>query len=95
VYDAEPRRLVEELLRVYRTEHHRRPSCFCADDAAAGDRETTPTVRDVVCGMETTAVAAGAERMLDGARYYFCSSRCAAQFDADPERYRSKENGNA
>jgi uncharacterized protein (TIGR00725 family) len=31
VYEADPRRLVEQLLHVYRTAHFRRPSCFCAD----------------------------------------------------------------
>ena len=31
VYDAAPRRLVENLLRVYGTSHFRRPSCFCRD----------------------------------------------------------------
>src|SRR5262249_55336525 len=31
VYDAEPERLIRELLRVYRDSHHRCPSCFCAD----------------------------------------------------------------
>ncbi|MFQ5734064.1 MAG: protein containing YHS domain protein, partial [Planctomycetaceae bacterium] len=29
VYNDDPEALVEELLRVYQTEHFRRPSCFC------------------------------------------------------------------
>src|SRR6516162_4104215 len=31
VYDAVPQQLVKKLLRVYRTSHFRRPSCFCQD----------------------------------------------------------------
>ncbi len=31
LYDPDPVRLLAELLRVYRTEHYRRPSCFCTD----------------------------------------------------------------
>src|SRR6516164_8967572 len=31
VYDAAPCRLIKRLLRVYRTTHIRRPSCFCVD----------------------------------------------------------------
>ncbi len=41
VYDSDPTRLVQELLRVYRTEHHRRPSCFCAE-RPRGDGPATP-----------------------------------------------------
>ncbi len=33
VYDADPARLVNEMLRLYRSEHYQRPSCFC--DASA------------------------------------------------------------
>jgi len=36
VYDADPARLVDELLRLYRTEHFRRPSCFCDEGCQAG-----------------------------------------------------------
>ncbi|MBI2963416.1 MAG: hypothetical protein HYY35_06655 [Deltaproteobacteria bacterium] len=28
-YESDPQRLVSEMLRLYRTEHCRRPSCFC------------------------------------------------------------------
>lgn len=28
LYNSDPERLVADLLRVYRTEHYRRPSCF-------------------------------------------------------------------
>ncbi len=31
VYHTEPGRLVEELLKVYRTAHYRKPSCFCEE----------------------------------------------------------------
>jgi len=31
VYEREPDALVRELVRLYTTEHYRRPSCFCAE----------------------------------------------------------------
>jgi len=33
IYDTDPHRLVANLLNVYRTVHHRKPSCFCEDRA--------------------------------------------------------------
>jgi uncharacterized protein (TIGR00725 family) len=33
LYDSDPDRLVTELLRVYRTDHVRHPSCFCTNRA--------------------------------------------------------------
>lgn len=36
VYDDDPARLVDRLIHVYRTEHYRKPSCFCD---ARPDRE--------------------------------------------------------
>ncbi|MFQ5803748.1 MAG: heavy metal translocating P-type ATPase [Candidatus Methylomirabilales bacterium] len=44
-------------------------------------------VRDPVCGMEIEEKDAAATRNVDGTAYYFCSDRCAEQFDADPGRY--------
>jgi hypothetical protein len=35
VYDDDPPRLIHRLLAVYRTEHFRKPSCFC-DSRTAG-----------------------------------------------------------
>jgi uncharacterized protein (TIGR00725 family) len=35
LYDEDPARLIERLIRYYRTEHVRKPSCFC-DGAVAG-----------------------------------------------------------
>ncbi|MFI5341307.1 MAG: heavy metal translocating P-type ATPase [Candidatus Methylomirabilales bacterium] len=44
-------------------------------------------IRDPVCGMEIEEQAAAATRSVDGTTYYFCSGRCAEQFDADPTAY--------
>lgn len=33
VYDDDPARLIERLVTVYRTEHFRKPSCFCEEHA--------------------------------------------------------------
>jgi uncharacterized protein (TIGR00725 family) len=82
VYDSDPERLVAELLRVYRTEHVRRPSCFCLE------RNPEPvTTRDPVCGMLLAPGEIAASRRMAGRFYDFCSSRCAEQFDSDPVRY--------
>jgi hypothetical protein len=35
LYDEDPKRLIDRLIKYYRTEHFRKPSCFC-DAAAAG-----------------------------------------------------------
>jgi Cu+-exporting ATPase len=47
-------------------------------------------VRDPVCGMEIEEGAAAATRNVDGTTYYFCSQRCAEQFDADPAEFIAK-----
>ena len=87
VYDSDPGRLVEELLRLYRTEHFRRPSCFCADAPPGEGPAMHGTVTDPICGMELVPSAAVAERLIDGRVFAFCSARCVAEFDADSERF--------
>lgn len=94
VYDADPRHLIEELLRVYREEHHRRPSCFCADRPSGERNLAAGTEADPVCGMQISPEAAPAERFVGSQRYILCSSRCAAQFDADPARYLKEVHSN-
>ena len=39
---------------------------------------------DPVCGMTIATQTAAGTRELDGTTYYFCSTHCAATFDADP-----------
>ena len=48
---------------------------------------TNQTAVDPVCGMTVTPDSAAASREHDGTTYYFCSTHCAAAFDADPQRY--------
>jgi len=87
VYDADPDRLVAELLRLFRTEHYRRPSCFCAERPPREGGAGAGLERDPVCGMDVSPAAAAVERLLDGQRYVFCSMSCAVRFDEDPEKY--------
>jgi cation transport ATPase/YHS domain-containing protein len=54
-----------------------------------GYREGT-MAKDPVCGMEVSEEAAAAVRKTGGSTYYFCSERCAGQFDSDPARYASQ-----
>lgn len=87
VYDDDPRRLVDELLRLYRTEHYRRPSCFCADRPPGEGAAAPGEMTDPVCGMQLLPAAAAATRTVQGMEFVFCSPRCAERFDAAPERY--------
>jgi uncharacterized protein (TIGR00725 family) len=85
VYDASPRQLVKKLLRVYRTSHFRRPSCFCLDrPPGEANAPTLHMERDPVCGMKIVPEVAAAKRTLDGEVYVFCSPACVERFDADP-----------
>lgn len=45
------------------------------------------TVKDPVCGMTINSESAKAHIERNGQTYHFCSSGCAAAFEADPERY--------
>jgi P-type Cu+ transporter len=49
--------------------------------------ENTALVTDPVCGMKIDPTKAAATREHDGATFSFCSTGCAATFDADPHRY--------
>lgn len=96
VYEAEPQRLIEELLRVYRGTFADRASCFCADRAPGGEAAPMPGMeRDPVCGMEIVPQAAAAERIFDGRLYVFCSPACVERFDADPLKYAPRPEAHA
>ena len=90
IYDDEPTRLIDELLRVYRTEHYRRPSCFCADRPPGQQSVSVATLVDPVCGMQVTAGSEAATRDIDGRRYVFCSLPCLNRFDAHRDQYASE-----
>ena len=48
---------------------------------------TGATLRDPVCGMTVDPVTAKYHLRRAGADYYFCSARCQAKFEAEPQRY--------
>lgn len=88
VYDVDPERLIQELLRVYRTSHFRRPSCFCADRPPGESAGPPPvTATDPVCGMQVLPEAAAARRSAGGESFVFCSAGCVERFDANPGKY--------
>ena len=88
IYNAAPEALVRELIRVYREEHFRRPSCFCHACDSLESLPLPPTgQRDVVCGMWVDPLQAVAKRTVSDRRYYFCSLQCASRFDADQGKY--------
>jgi len=51
--------------------------------------ETPAQVTDPVCGMRIDPTSAAASTEHDGRTYYFCSTHCANQFQADPATYAS------
>ena len=80
LYDSDPRKLVDNLLRAYRA-----PPTSAAPIVAGVDRPAT--VKDPVCGMRLIKQAAVAERLQDGVQHFFCSQACVQRFDAEPSRY--------
>lgn len=44
-------------------------------------------VKDPVCGMTIEDAGAAATSEHEGKTYYFCSTDCKEEFDADPERF--------
>jgi hypothetical protein len=86
-YDDDPRRLVEQLLHVYRTEHFRRPSVFCRGPSEPLSAPSEGSQQDIVCGMWVAPGAAAARRIRNGQRFVFCSLQCAERFDAEPAAY--------
>ena len=51
--------------------------------------------RDPVCGMSVDPSRAVAKSEHDGKTYYFCASGCAKRFEADPEKYLTKDQAAA
>ena len=87
IYDDEPRRLIEQLLTVYRTEHFRRPSVFCRGMAGEQATPAGGSAQDVVCGMWIDPASAAARRPRGARAFVFCSLECAERFDAEPTKY--------
>lgn len=90
--DADPASLTADLLKIYRTEHYRRPSCFCrACDQPESTAPSSHAERDVVCGMWIDPQRAVARRTVGQRRYVFCSLACAGRFDDDVARFLHRE----
>lgn len=49
---------------------------------------------DPVCGMQIETTDAAGQSDFEGRTYYFCSSACKEQFDANPARFTENEPGN-
>ena len=47
----------------------------------------TTTHKDPVCGMQIEEADAAGQSDFEGRTFYFCSSACKEQFDADPGRF--------
>jgi Cu+-exporting ATPase len=56
----------------------------------SSNRDTTPSpvlITDPVCGMSVDRARAAGSAVHEGQTYYFCSTHCLHQFQADPRRY--------
>jgi hypothetical protein len=91
IYEHDPRRLIERLLEVYRTEHYRHPSVFCRGTGTASPTPVEGSQQDLVCGMWVAPGTAAARRTRDENRYVFCSLQCAERFDAEPHHFKLPE----
>ena len=49
--------------------------------------ESSPTLRDPVCGMTVDPKSAAASSQFRGQTFYFCSAHCRQKFDANPASY--------
>lgn len=87
IYDADPERLVGELLRLFREAPP--PAWPCDFDGLPPFQEPAEvgTVTDPVCGMKIHPSAGAAERRVGDTRFVFCSTACLSRFDADPSAY--------
>lgn len=89
--ESEPETLIDQLISTYKKVHYRQPSCFSAEKATEEERARIfRTARDMVCGMWIDPDKAEACRTYEGRTQYFCSERCAEEFDADPKRFLMK-----
>ena len=48
-----------------------------------------PQVKDPVCGMTIDSAKAAGQSNYQGQTYYFCSTQCNQQFDANPSKFAS------
>mgnify|MGYP002624514177 FL=1 len=87
IYGSDPQKLIDELLEAYRTEHFRRPSCFCRGTCVQLGSPSDGMEQDVVCQMWIDPETAAAQRTRKGSRYVFCSLQCAERFDAQPDDF--------
>ncbi|GGQ88753.1 hypothetical protein GCM10010145_67840 [Streptomyces ruber] len=55
--------------------------------------ESDSTAGDPVCGVRLDPASAAERRPAGQGAYFFCSARCAAAFDADPDRYTGRTTG--
>lgn len=92
LYDTQPASLMEQLLHVYRTEHFRRPSCFCVSCETSEAESGFANVRDPVCGMWLDPQRAATSRRVNGQTAYFCCSSCASAFDVEPAKFPHHES---
>lgn len=68
---------------------HRPEFCTTSQQKKGGTRQMAKET-DPVCGMQIERDDAAGESGFEGRTYYFCSSSCKKEFDADPARFESK-----
>lgn len=87
IYEAEPQKLIQRLVKVYHEEHIQKPSVFCRGPGTTTSTPIEGSQQDIVCGMWVAPNMAAARRIRNDQPYVFCSLQCAEQFDAEPGRF--------
>jgi Cu+-exporting ATPase len=74
------------------TKHHHahHAHAHCAHAVHSSQTDTGADTIDPVCGMTVHPQSAAGSVEHDGVKYYFCSTHCLSQFQADPSRYVTK-----
>ncbi len=73
------------------TDHHQHGDHHAGHSCCAGKSKVTNGVLDPVCGMTVDPAATAHHATHAGADYHFCSAGCRTKFQADPDKYLSKE----
>jgi Cu+-exporting ATPase len=65
--------------------------CFARQRVQVSSTEEARMAKDPVCGMMVDEKTAAGKSDYEGKTYYFCAAICKTKFDADPQKYVSRQ----